>query len=78
MINNEKVGENIRLLRVAKKMSQEKLGQKANVSAAMIGYIEKGLKPLPLKTGYLIAKALDCTVDELIEKECQVVAEKVK
>lgn len=76
MINNEKVGENIRLLRVAKKMSQEKLGQKANVSAAMIGYIEKGLKPLPLKTGYLIAKALDCTVDELIEKKCQIIAEK--
>lgn len=72
------IGENIRLRRISKRMSQEQLAQKAEVSATMISYIETGLKPLPLKTGYLIAKALDCTVDELIEKECQVVAEKVK
>ena len=72
MIIDEKVGENIRLLRVAKRMSQEKLGQEANVSATMIGYIEKGLRPLPLKTGYLIAKALDCKIDDLIEKDVKV------
>lgn len=70
------IGENIKLRRIAKKMSQEQLAQKVDVSRTMISYIETGLKPLPLKTGYLIAKALDCTVDELIEKECQVVAEK--
>ncbi len=70
------IGKNVKLRRIAKGMSQEELGKKAAVSATMISYIETGLKPLPLKTGYLIAKALDCTVDELIEKECQVVAEK--
>ena len=76
MINNDELIEYADLYALGKKFEEEKLGQKANVSAAMIGYIEKGLKPLPLKTGYLIAKALDCTVDELIEKECQIIAEK--
>lgn len=70
------IGENIRLLRISKKMSQEELGKKVNVSASMISYIETGLKPLPLKTGYLIAKALDCTVDDLIEKDYQIAGEK--
>ncbi len=69
MIVDEKVGENIRLLRVTKRMSQEELGKKADVSGTMISYIEKGAKPLPLKTGYLIAKALDCKIDDLIEKD---------
>ena len=70
------IGENIRLLRISKKMSQEELGKKVNVSASMISYIETGLKPRPLKTGYLIAKALDCTVDDLIEKDYQIAGEK--
>ena len=70
------IGENIRLLRISKKMSQEELGKKVNVSASMISYIETGLKPLPLKTGYLIAKALNCTVDDLIEKDYQIAGEK--
>ena len=76
MITDEKVGKNIRLLRVAKRLSQEELGQEANISAAMISYIEKGIRPLPLKTGYLIAKALNCTVDDLIEKDYQIAGEK--
>ena len=42
----------------------------------MISYIEKGIRPLPLKTGYLIAKALNCTVDDLIEKDYQIAGEK--
>lgn len=67
------IGENIRLRRIAKRMTQEELGKKAAVSATMISYIETGLKPLSLKTGYLIAKALGCTVDELIEEEKSVI-----
>lgn len=66
------IGKNVKLRRIAKGMSQEELGKKAAVSATMISYIETGLKPLPLKTGYLIAKALDCKIDDLIEKEVKV------
>ncbi len=72
------IGENVRLRRLAKRMSQEQLAEKANISATMISYIEKGLKPLSLKTGYLIAKALDCKIDDLIETECQFVAQKIE
>lgn len=75
-MNLGNIGENIRLLRVSKRMTQEELGKKANVSATMISYMETGLKPVPLKTGYLIAKALDCTLDDLIEKSCQIAIEK--
>lgn len=65
------IGENIRVRRVAKKMTQEQLGEKAAVSAAMISYIEADLKPLPLKTGYLIAKALGCTLDDLVKEKVE-------
>ena len=68
----------MKLRRLAKRMSQEQLAEKANISATMISYIEKGLKPLSLKTGYLIAKALDCKIDDLIETECQFVAQKIE
>ena len=44
----------------------------------MISYIETGAKPLSLKTGYLIAKALNCKIDDLIETECQFIAQKVE
>ena len=63
------IGENIRLRRIAKRMSQKQLAKKADVSATMISYIETGLKTLPLKTGYLIAKALGCTLDDLVKEK---------
>ena len=72
------IGENVRLRRLAKRMSQEQLAEKAAVSATMISYIETGAKPLSLKTGYLIAKALNCKIDDLIETECQFIAQKVE
>ncbi len=72
----ENIGKNIRLRRIAKRMTQEQLAKKAAVSATMISYIETGLKPLPLQTGYQIAKTLGCTVDDLIEKDYQIAGEK--
>ena len=72
------IGENIRLIRTAKRMSQEELGKKAAISGAMVSYIETGIKSVSVKTLYLMSKALDCTVDDFFkeDKECQVVAEK--
>ncbi len=67
-------GENIRLRRIAKKMSQKQLAKKAAVSATMVSYIETGVKSVSVKTLYLMAKALDCTTDDLLkEKEKSVI-----
>ena len=64
----ENAGENIRLRRIAKRMSQKQLAKKAAVSATMISYIETGVKSVSVKTLYLMAKALDCTTDDLLKE----------
>jgi len=66
------VGENIRLLRLSKKMTQEDLGKNVNVSRTMIGYIETGKRLLPKATGERIAKVLECELSDLTDKEYQV------
>ena len=64
----ENAGENIRLRRIAKRMSQKQLAKKAAVSATMVSYIETGVKSVSVKTLYLMAKALDCTTDDLLKE----------
>ena len=64
----ENVGKNIRLRRIAKRMTQEQLAKKAAVSATMISYIETGVKSISVKTLYLMSKALDCTTDDLLKE----------
>lgn len=49
-------------------MTQEQLAKKAAVSATMVSYIETGLKSVSVKTLYLMAKALDCTTDDLLKE----------
>lgn len=72
------IGENIRLLRIAKKMTQEELGEKVQVSGTMIGYIENGKRLLPQETGKRIAKALGCELTDLTNKEYQVLKNSCK
>ena len=67
-MNLENIGKNIRLRRIAKRMTQEQLAKKAAVSATMVSYIETGLKSVSVKTLYLMAKALDCTTDDLLKE----------
>ena len=50
-------------------MTQEQLARKAAVSATMISYIETGVKSVSVKTLYLMAKALDCTTDDLLKEK---------
>jgi len=64
----ENIGKNIRLRRIAKRMTQEQLAKKAAVSATMISYIETGVKSISVKTLYLMSKALDCTTDDLLKE----------
>lgn len=66
------IGENIRLLRISKRMSQKELGKKAGVSDSMITYIENGQRALSKETGERIAAILGCTFTDLTTKEYQV------
>lgn len=66
------IGENIRLLRVSKRMSQRELAEKAQVSDSMIAYIEAGKRQLPKESGKRIAEILGCTITDLTTKEYQV------
>lgn len=50
-------------------MSQKQLAKKAAVSATMVSYIETGVKSVSVKTLYLMAKALDCTTDDLLKEK---------
>ena len=66
------MGENIRLLRISKKMTQKELGKRVGVSDSMIAYIESGQRALPRKTGKKIATALGCSFTDLTTKEYQI------
>ena len=61
-------GENVKILRKAKQLSQEKLAEAANCHPNYIGGIERGERNPSLKNILAIANALDCKVSLLFEK----------
>lgn len=62
------IGENIKKLREKKNIKQAELAEKTGVTQAMICQIERGTKNPSLQVGVDIAKVLDCTVEELLNK----------
>ncbi len=60
------IGDNIRLRRESRGLTQLELGNQAGVTDAMICYIEAGMRVPSLVTTIAIAKALGCTVDDLV------------
>ena len=64
---NEKIGIKIRLLRTKKKLSQEKLGEKADLSKNSISSIERGISSPSIETLDKIAKALNIELKELVD-----------
>lgn len=60
------VGENIRLLRRSKGLSQEKLAEMAGVSGSYIGYLERGERTPSLVLLSKIADALDVEITMLL------------
>ena len=60
------LGENIRRIRTERHMTQSALADKAGVTAQMINQIEWGAKGPSVDTLAGIAKALNCTTDEII------------
>lgn len=61
------LGQNIRSYRIDKGMTQKELGNKLDVSQAMIGQYESGSRNPKLATIYKIAEALDIDIKHLIE-----------
>ena len=61
------IGPNLRVLRVAAKMSQEELGEALGVTFQQIQKYEKGVNRVQAGRLKMIAKALGCSVADIIE-----------
>ncbi|AKG03781.1 hypothetical protein AAV35_002565 [Salimicrobium jeotgali] len=62
----QKLGQNIRLLRIERNMSQETLGWEAGISRSYIGKIERGEVNASILLFYQIAEALDTKPEALV------------
>lgn len=73
MINNRdkeilnKFGEHLREIRLSKKISQQDLELKAEISKNQVGNIERGEVNITLITATAIAKALDIPLKDLYD-----------
>jgi transcriptional regulator with XRE-family HTH domain len=64
------LAENIRRLRIKKKLSQEKLARLANISNNTLIKIEQGIATQPtITTVTKIASALGVSIDELVKRK---------
>ena len=63
------LGENIRRIRTERHLTQSALAEKSGVSVQQINQIEWGAKWLSVPTLVRIAKALECTTDEILHEE---------
>jgi transcriptional regulator with XRE-family HTH domain len=63
------VGENIRLLRLSKGLSQEEIAYAADIPINQIGRIERGEINATVSTLYVISKALDVPLTSLVSVE---------
>ncbi len=62
------IGKNIRVLRQKRKLSQEKLARLTDISLNTLTKVESGFTKRPsIQTIHKIAKALDVSLDRLVE-----------
>lgn len=61
------LGQNIRKLREAKGLSQERLAEVADLHRTYVGAIERGERNVSLRNIVCLAKALDVTPSRLLE-----------
>lgn len=59
----------IKAIRTAQQMSQKRLSELTGMSQVNISRYETGQRGLEIENAAIIAAALNCTVDDLIEKE---------
>ena len=68
-MENNKIGTRLRKLRYNMDLTQEKLGEKADLHYSYIGQVERGDKTPSLKALMKIADALNISLEELIREE---------
>ena len=61
------VGKCIRVVRIKKKMTQERLSELIGVGTTHISHIETGTALPSLQTFVRIVNALDCSADDLLK-----------
>ena len=64
--NIKKIGLKINKMRLAKKLSREKLAYSIGMAKSYLGYIEKGQSNPTIETLHLIAGGLECEVKDLL------------
>lgn len=65
----ETIGKRIKRRRKEKGLTQERFAELIDRSPAFIGHIERGTRIMSLETFFEIARALDCSADELLGLE---------
>ena len=68
-MENNKIGSRLRKLRYSLDLTQEKLGEKADLHYSYIGQVERGDKTPSLKALIKIADALNISLEELIRED---------
>ncbi len=63
------IGESIKLNRIEQKYTQKQLAQKIGVTHAAISYWENGVNIPNVKDCWLLADALEITIDELVGRD---------
>lgn len=71
LMEKNTIGDRLRKLRYSMDLTQEKLGEKADLHYSYIGQVERGDKTPSLKSLIKIADALDISVEELIREETE-------
>ena len=66
VLNYKRIGQRIRVIRRAQKMTQAELAECANLSVPYVSHIENGIKQASLQAVVNIAEALECTADKLL------------
>ena len=65
-MNYEDLGRRIRECRKRKKMTQEELAEKTNISASFLGHIERGTRVASVETLVALCNALSVKADYLL------------
>lgn len=68
-MNKDSLGYKLKILRQNKKLTQEKLAEKADLSQQHISRIENGIVEPKCQTIFKLTYALDISVDTLIENQ---------
>lgn len=63
------IGKSIKVNRIAQNYTQKQLAQKIGVTHAAISYWENGVNIPNVKDCWLLADALEITIDELVERD---------